>query len=209
MKNCLDIKDCTVIIPSHRPELAKEAIKNIFDMAIIKHNTGYVSFSKMINDCVLECPTQIVIICNDKARPIKADVLETVDLINRGFGFVALHNFRFFGFHKDLIRRIGWFDERYMGGEYEDFDFLRRIKEADIAVYMSKEVVAVEMACSWNNNISKEFNFKKWKECVTHSERLMADEKYDYDIGGMVGTPMMSYRHSIYKSPLVPKEFAI
>lgn len=40
-----------------------------------------------------------------------------------------LHNwFYCFFIHKDLIRQVGWFDERYTDGYWEDVDYVRRVK---------------------------------------------------------------------------------
>ena len=35
-------------------------------------------------------------------------------------------------FHKSLILKVGWFDENFMGGGFEDIDYQLRIKEAGI-----------------------------------------------------------------------------
>lgn len=174
-------------------------------------NRGYPSFSKLINDCILKCPEEVVIICNDKARPTALDEFRTVELLGEGFGFVALHNFRHFGFRKDLIRRIGFVDERYEGGEYEDFDFLRRIQENDIAVYMSKEIPCIELACSWNSQKTKVFNHQKWKEYGTHTCRAMDDEPRKYDLGSAKGTIWKPWKESVWKQPkeTIPKEFHV
>ena len=34
--------------------------------------------------------------------------------------------------HRDCIRRVGWFDENFLGMYYEDLDYLRRMNEAGI-----------------------------------------------------------------------------
>lgn len=202
--------DFDVVIPSHRPQLAEEARVSMSPIQpIMLINSGYPSFSKLINDCICKAQKEIVIICNDKARPSALDELRTVELIEQGFGFVGMHNFRHFGFHKDLVRRVGFFDERYEGGEYEDFDFLRRIQENDIAVYMSTEIPCVERACSWKNQRAYEFNHKKWKEHGTHTVRLLPDEPVKYDLGFLKRMVFKPYRDSVLKNPDTPKEFLV
>jgi predicted glycosyltransferase involved in capsule biosynthesis len=110
-----------------------------------------------------------------------------VYLLYKGFGVVCLRNFHFYGFKKDLIRKIGFFDERFVGGGFEDKDFGNRLLENDIALYESTESQEIYMATSWNNQ-TKAVNFfsKKWKETHTSWKRLLPDEKYDYDLGPMV-----------------------
>ena len=204
------MKSFSVIIPSHRPELAPVVASAMAPVVpIIFTNNGYPSFSKLINDCIMACPEEIVIVCNDKARPFAVHEYRTVELLEQGYGFVGLHNFRHFGFHKDLIRRIGFFDERYEGGEYEDFDFMRRIQEANIAVYMSTEVPCVEMGTSWKSKKAYVFNHKKWKEYGTHTVRVLKDEPMKYDIGPDTGTKFKSWKESHTPDPKTPKEFQI
>lgn len=202
--------DFQVIIPSHRPHIAEEARASMVPIVPTMFlNDGYPSFSKLINDCIMFCREEIVIVCNDKARPTAEHEYETVMRILDGYGFVGMHNFRHFGFHKDLIRKIGFFDERFIGGEYEDFDFMRRIKEADIAVYMSREVPCIDIACSWKSSEAYKFNHTKWKEHGSHTERLLPDERYDYNIGEYSGFPFKPYSQSILKNADTPKEFQL
>ena len=63
-----------------------------------------------------------------------------LEYINNDYGFVALYRFALFGFKKELIRRIRFMDERYIGGEYEDCDFLRRLIENNIS-YIEEESI--------------------------------------------------------------------
>ena len=58
---------------------------------------------------------EIVIIMNHKIRAKPLDIWKMVKLIYEGYGLVCMRNFYFYGFKKDLIRKIGFFDERYIG----------------------------------------------------------------------------------------------
>jgi len=51
-----------------------------------------------VNHAIVSADNEIVIICNYKVRPTP----------NEGYGFVALFRFTFFGFKKELFRRIGF-----------------------------------------------------------------------------------------------------
>lgn len=190
----------TIIIPSNRPEMAKET-QNCFKEyhSIIHDGTGYPSFSKLINDCIVKTDTEIVIIANDKVRANSSHINKMLFLLKKGFGFVGLYRFGFFAITKNLIRTIGFFDERYVGGGYEDSDFGKRCLEYDIAIYESPEAPYVStMKSSWNYERAYIFYKQKWDITPTHWTKILLDEKYDYDLGPIVGEPKwMSFSQSM------------
>ena len=109
----------TLYLISYRPHLATEIEKSISPETFVYFDgTGYPSFSKLVNSVVAECPTEIVIIMSDKVRPTQNHVHELIAKLNQGYGFVGTYSYAFFGFRKDLMRRIGMFDERYVGGGF-------------------------------------------------------------------------------------------
>lgn len=153
------------------------------------------SFSWLINQCVLFCEDDIVIICNDKARPKKREIQKLFCLLEKGFGLVGLYRYGFFGFNKNLIKKIGWFDERFVGGGFEDVDFNLRMREADIAVYLSEEIQYLQRPSSWSYNKRKDeclrTFLKKWyfessytsfKRIIPKAKRLINEENYSYDL---------------------------
>ena len=202
-------EDITIIIPSNRPVLANET-KNCFKNynCIIHDGNNYTSFSKLINDCVIECPTEIVIIGNDKVRGNNSHIEKIVTLINEGYGIVALYAFGFFGFKKDLIRKIGFFDERYLGGGFEDRDMIIRLNEANIAYYETREVPYHNISSSWNysriDSLAEKHYNNKWKNIMVVNpeapqtanmggvRRILDEEKYNYDISNYIGTEFLS-----------------
>lgn len=96
-------------------------------------------------------------------RPTPSDVNKIIELLNDGFGFVDLYRFAFFGFRKDLINRIGFFDERFIGGGYEDSDFLRRVIESNIAYYDAECITYFFKSSTWDNSKSVIHFEKKWE----------------------------------------------
>jgi hypothetical protein len=179
-------KDYTIIIPSNRDSLKDELIthlRNIGEEPVWKNGHGYPSFSKLINDCVIESPTEIIIICNDKARPKKEHIEKVLALIEQGYGFAGLYAWGFFGFKKELFRRIGFMDERFIGGNYEDCDYLRRMMEADIAMYNTFEIDYITMASGWDITKTKIHYDNKWEHGDKYLKRLLPEEVYDYNIG--------------------------
>ena len=200
-------QDFSIVIPSNRPLMAEETRKCLKDFnCYMLDGAGYPSFSKLINDCILKADKETVIIANDKVRPNSDHIKKMLFLLKKGFGFVGLFRFGFFGLTKNLIRTIGFFDERFLGGGFEDSDFGKRFIEHDIAIYESPEVPYIgNVKSSWNNKTAEEFYKKKWHISETHWKRLLENEKYDYDLGNFVGNAnWLPYKYSLLsKSSIV------
>ena len=194
-----------IIIPSHRPKLAnvtKECLKEF--ECIMYDGAGTPSFSKLINDSILIAEHEIVIIAADNVRPNSGHVKKTIYLLNKGFGFVGLYNFKFFGFTKNLIRTIGFLDERFKGNSPSDVDLGRRLIEHDIAIYISAEVPIEGIKTSWIPD-TENFYSKKWQETATSLKRLLPNEKYDYNIGPIVGEcNWMPFKNSLLPKTSLP-----
>jgi len=188
-----------IFIPSCRPSLAAEAKALLPEYAQIFDGTGMKCYSWMINACIVRSNTEVVIICNDRARPVPGQLDKLCGLLASGYGLVGLHRFGFYGFHKDLIRRIGFFDERFILGEFEDCDILRRMREAEIAYYESEEVSYLYVSSNfteWNTMKAKEHFHKKWHHQEGLLARLLPEEQYDYDIGKDTGTTFLPWSAS-------------
>lgn len=74
-------------------------------------------------------------IVNDKARPLASDIQILIDRLDQGYGMADLYLFGCFAIQKEVLRRIGVFDEMFIGGHHSDCDWLLRMNEADIAFY--------------------------------------------------------------------------
>ena len=159
--------------------------------------TGYPSYSKVVNDCIMNSKEEIVIILNHKVRASPLDIYKMLHLIHKGYGLVMLRNFYFYGFKKDLIRKVGFLDERFVPGGCEDSDLVRRLVENNIAIYDSVEAQLMVMKNSWGDqSASYEFFYKKWKD--GKMERLLPDEIYDYDMGEYQGTKFLGLEHTVW-----------
>ena len=144
----------------------------------------YPSFSKLVNTAISNSKEEIVIFCSHRVRPKPEDIDKILKLLNEGYGLVGLYRFAFFGLKKELIRRIGFMDERFIGGEYEDNDFVIRLIEANIAYYENQCVEYHESPSTWDNSKTPAIFASKW-EFVDNKTiiRLIEEEKYDYDLG--------------------------
>ena len=159
---------------------------------------GYTSFSALVNDCVAQAPYETVIIMSDKVLPTVENVKKLLLLLEQGYAFVGLYRLGFFGFKKELLRKIGMFDERFVGGGYEDDDFYIRLKEADLAVYITHEVAYTKSASSWDYSQSAIHFNNKWGDIRTTQiiQRNMAEDNYNYNLGKSIPVNFLSWDRS-------------
>lgn len=114
--------------------------------------TDYPSFSKLVNDCIEASTTEINILMSDRVLPTKEHVDKVLRLLKMGYAFVGLYRFAFFGFKKELFRVLGPLDERFVGGGGEDDDYYFRLREADLAAYITAEVPYTPGPTRWSYN---------------------------------------------------------
>ena len=130
----------------------------------------------MINEVIYASATSdILIICSHRVRPKQDDIYKIINKLKEGFGVVALYRLACFGFKMDLIKKIGFFDERFIPAGYEDDDFFFRLQEANIALYEEKCVEYIAGPSLWQQElhtfegvqykqpITYKFFIKKWK----------------------------------------------
>jgi hypothetical protein len=200
--SCYVISNKPHLFPQIQDCASPEKI-NYFD------GTGYESFSKLVNVCVAEANTEIVIIMSDKVLPTQSDIIKVVSLVEQGYGLVGLYRFGFFGFKKQLMRQIGMMDERYVGGGYEDDDFYIRLHEANIAMYITEEVAYSKSRSSWNYDRSRIHFLQKWidtdnpqynpaaKASSEFVKRKLSEESYHYDLGPAINTKFLTSNETI------------
>lgn len=198
----LSSSDYTIQITSNRPKLAQEGIEHL-KPAEANHfdGSGFESCAKMWNHAIADAKTEIVIISSDKSRATHKQVNQMVKLITEErFGFVTFCRFGFFGFHKDVIRKMGFFDERLVGGGFEDCDFARRLKLADIGIYESLSVPRVTGEHGWSPGDllgAANFYFQKWNEVSRKlNKKILPEEDYNYDIGESKNIPFKKWSES-------------
>jgi len=177
------------------------AIKERISPELITYfdGTGYSSFSALVNDCVAKSPYETVIVMSDKVLPVEENVKKLLSLLDQGYAFVGLYRLGFFGFRKELLRQIGMFDERFVGGGYEDDDFYIRLKEADLAMYITHEVEYTKNASSWNYSRSAIHFNKKWGDIHTAQaiHRTMPEDIYKYNLGKSIPVNFLTWEHSV------------
>jgi len=201
-KNSPQLQDSkySIIIGVKNPDLAEPVLDSLGKLkAKILIGAGYPSFAKLVNDAILMADEEIVIFCGHKVRPKPEEVRRIIDLLNIGYGLVGLYRFGFFGFKKELIRRIGWFDERYIGGGFEDDDMIIRMMEANIAYYEEDTAEYHSSVSSWNYDVSALHYYKKWNvdSLIKVVYRMLPEESYSYDIGPNIGLEFLPSKHNM------------
>lgn len=173
-----------------------EKFKIFWNNRIDRYPAAYPSFSQMINHSVVTSPTEIVIWLNDRVTPSPEDVEHIVELLHSGYAAASKYSAAFMGTTKELYRNIGWWDERFYGGGYEDDDFVLRLRLADLAYYESQESEYLEarilnMQDKLTNLAPKDgaacvkslphFN-AKWKQTQEAITKVLPEEQYaEYD----------------------------
>jgi len=155
----------TVFVGSNRTNYVQE-IRNQLPGVVWMKGNHYPSFSKLVNDCIRACTTEIFIFISDKVRPTKDHIEQMVQDIKKGYGLV-FYSFARFGFKLDLIRTIGFMDERYIGGGYEDNDFVNRVTEARLPIFQHTASDYTYSNTAWSYSHSKEFYHLKWGQINT------------------------------------------
>ena len=183
-------EDYTITICVKNEELAipvMESLKPLKTIVMIGNNAP--SFSKLVNDAILRCPTDIFIFCSHRVRPTKNDIQTLLNRIDEGHGLVTLYRLACFGFKKELIKRIGFFDERFLIGGWEDDDFNIRLKEADISYYEDESIEYINGVSLWKHPENKpkqsQIHYKKkWiVDPILGSICRTMSETTNYNIG--------------------------
>lgn len=186
----LNRNDFTIILGVRENNLGLPVAKSLHPLRThILEGKDYPSFSKLVNDCITLSPTEIVIFCSHRVRPTPKDIERLLQRIDDGYGLVTLYRLGCFGFRKELIRRIGFFDERFAIGGWEDNDFFLRLQEADIAYFEDESIPYVAGDSLWKHpedkpKKSKEhFNAKWHRDEKFMTMTRMLPEVTHYDLG--------------------------
>jgi len=188
--------DYTIMVATHRPEFGDDAMCSLLDYNPVRvDGNGFPSCSYLWNQCVDRCPTETVIICNERARPTKANIKKMLDLLDEGYALVGLYRFGFFGFPKETLREIGMFDEGFRGGWFEDNDTILRLRESDLGYYESEEVPYLLSESTWTHDGNRDRYLAKWNQ-VDWSRKL-DEPDLPYQLGRRTRQAFLQWKDSI------------
>lgn len=192
----IGVRDFEVVVPSKRPHLARLACSNIRGLEPrVVDGEGAVSFSWLVNQCVLSSPCEYVIIVADKVVPTMMEVYGLRAMLGLGWAVVAPYRFGFFGMSKEVMRRIGPMDEAFSGGGFEDNDFVLRLREADLAYYESEESAYTAMPTLWDTSGGPGHFLAKWgwDDEARVTVRLREEFPCEYDFGPPTDTEFLRW----------------
>lgn len=113
-------------------------VENHFEIEWVRRSDiftqPYISFSQAVNECVVNSESEFMVFINPKTIVSPEDIITIIDDLCNGFAWSSICSFGLWGTTKELFRRIGLMDERFIGGEYEDDDFAVRMKQFDVAI---------------------------------------------------------------------------
>lgn len=89
--------------------------------------------TKLLNLSIILAPTDWVLLCNDDMtfNPGWLDYLDK-KIVEGQHKLITLFSYGAICFHKSMILQVGWFDERFQAGGYEDNDYQLRVQEAGL-----------------------------------------------------------------------------
>ena len=162
-----------IVIPTHRDKYLNQVLSNLDPIPVrVYDGTGCVSFSKLVNRVALSSEKENIIWVCDKMIIKQHEIDRMINLLEDKYCFVGLHSFSFFGFKKQLLREVGFWDERFEGGEMSDCDYIRRIKLKNLAIYLSFESYKIQEGSSWHHGNVYSFYKQKWLETDTCDYKL-------------------------------------
>lgn len=92
------------------------------------------SLTKLWNQAIIECETDWVFHSGDDSVFVPGWYDKCIGCINENkYDIIHLLHYGGFAMHKRLVLTCGWFDERFLGGGYEDVDYQIRLSECGVS----------------------------------------------------------------------------
>jgi hypothetical protein len=145
MTNIIDVPKsfavCFIGGDKKRTDEQEDLIKPLTEKYQIEHwrrsdrfSGFYSSFSQIVNEAVAQTKEEFIFFINPKVNPNPIQIEEMLLDLCSGFCWTSKISFGLWGTTKELFRNIGLLDERFIGSEWEDNDFLCRMKIFDKAI---------------------------------------------------------------------------
>lgn len=190
----LENSDCNIVILYDQGNPEDYVINE--RVTYVKNQAGR-HFPKILNQLIVNCPSEYVIYCNWRYRPTRENHQLAFDKLNEGYGAVDLSGpLQYTAFSKHLISIIGFFDEKYIGGHCVDWDFLNNLFFYDIAHYnadvcygdFSLATGSNPTFTTWHGNCGNTENYAyfplKWRrngtELIRTLKEINFNDKYQY-----------------------------
>ena len=176
----------TVFVGVMNNDMVEPVVKNLQRtkyQAYIGNNVK--SFSELVNNCIKQCTTDIFLFCSHRVTPTDDDIDRLICLLNKGYGYVGLYRFACFGIHMDIINKIGYLDENFIRGYFEDDDYKIRLQYRNIAFYEDHSVIYRAGDSLWGGGDTYKINENKFnnKYKLDHNAKtitLAVNDEYNH-----------------------------
>ena len=193
-----------IFCPANNYEQQEEVVKHLDGQGLeCKKFDGanYPSWAKIINECMELSEADYFFYVSHKNRPNREHFIKSVSLLKSGYAIAGMFDMTFHGINKDLIRKIGPYDERYLNGGWEEVDMFWRCCENNIAVYANQESYYTWEKSTWKYEGFPHYK-NKWLEPVEDNviDKLMEEEKYNYNFGEYKGSKFLPWKSSFIRA---------
>lgn len=192
-----------IYCPANNYEQQEEVVKHLAGQGLeCKKFDGanYPSWAKIINECMELSQTDYFFYVSHKNRPNREHFIKSIALLKSGYAIAGMFDMTFHGINKDLIRKIGPYDERYLNGGWEEVDMFWRCCENNIAVYANQESYYSWEKSTWKYGGLSHYK-KKWLEPEgdNYIHKIVEEEKYNYNFGEYKGTKFLPWTDSFIR----------
>ncbi len=92
--------------------------------------------SKMWNTSITLSSQKNILVLNDDLEILSNDIFDKISSLNDEISLIKINNsFSHFLINRDILNKVGWFDERLLGFGEEDGDITFRFLEQSIGIY--------------------------------------------------------------------------
>lgn len=171
----------------------------------IIYNKKKQSLSRLWNQGINESQYDDLIILSDRFILNKNNFNTLLSLQKNGHLLIAIAGFHFVYINKNLIQKIGGFEESFTHGGYEDADFLNRCLVHDVGILLHSLSGGPSLGSSgWSDSDNrykenKVFYNKKWSNDLLIPHQNIKDSyniKFKYPIQKQLNQ-ILNFSHSI------------
>lgn len=177
---------------------ATDFLRRFNNVKYIAH-TDHQSLSRCWNQVVILSNTENILILNDDTNVSELFRSEFEPHVGENLVTTINRSWSHFLINKDAIRKVGWFDERFLGVGHEDGDYAYRMTMAGIKLsnlacdgvrnFVAKNTdpgwQAISKTSSGNKyaEVNREFFYKKWRTPVNSEPGQHFDHISDFGGG--------------------------
>ena len=91
-----------------------------WNLRIDRYPKAYPSYSQLMNHAIATSKHEWMIFVNDRCKVSESETVRILELLQSGYACVMFYNVAYMGFSKELVRKIGFWDSRFLLGGFEN-----------------------------------------------------------------------------------------